>query len=603
MKFEVFLQQLLGVWWQSLLALLLLAFSARGVGCWLLPRRRDEFIRFALGVAVLAVLYPWWWRNAPGWLGCVLLIPAARGAWDIPWKTLKDDWRLYLVLGLFGVLTLASAFLPPYLWDEQVYQTLLYARFPEAAGKIDNPYAAYPLLPHFSLMWVRSLGGLSLPRLAVWLLSLFLGGKLYLETRRRCKNPAFAAVASAVVMLSPLALVLHNGFYAESFIALFALAGFVTLENPGEDTAPGGEARRQLLAGVFAGACVAVKLTGLGAALMLAIVASKRRYFRCFFAAAVFAALPFFIRPWLTFGNPLYPFGSALWGSEKAKLVENVYRALGSDYGTGKIVGTATGWITVCFTGGKVYDGVVCGFGVLALTILLFVSLWRSRDKASLVSLGALAAGYFFWAMTSQQSRFLYPLLFVAVLLLADNFQVFEGRRAQLAAIGLPVVGAVLSWQTLYPQLVTHVTAWRIIPMARREPGRFLAVTTNDPAYFNALKLLGQVAPENARVLLLGERRGLYVPRRTEQGSPLFQEARLTPVPKTADELWQGIKDFDYVLLGSGQDRIDHLKSYNQVDALLERHLSTLQRRGKVRLVWVPPGVECQPLLEVVHEP
>ena len=113
MKFEVFLQQLLGVWWQSLLALLLLAFSARGVGCWLLPRRRDEFIRFALGVAVLAVLYPWWWRNAPGWLGCVLLIPAARGAWDIPWKTLKDDWRLYLVLGLFGVLTLASAFLPP----------------------------------------------------------------------------------------------------------------------------------------------------------------------------------------------------------------------------------------------------------------------------------------------------------------------------------------------------------------------------------------------------------------------------------------------------------------------------------------------------------
>ena len=603
MKFESFLLLLSGAWWQTLLAQVLLLFAARGIGCLLLPRRRDEFIRFALGAAVLALLYPWWWRNAPGWLGGILLLPAARGVWDIPWKTLKDDWRLYLVLGGFGVFTLASAFLPPYVWDEQVYQTLLYARFPETAGKIDNPYSAYPLLPHFFMMWVRSWGGLSLPRLTVWLLSLFLGGKLYLETRRRCKSPVFAAVAAAVVMLSPLALVLHNGFYAESFVALFALAGFLTLENPTEDYGAGSEARRQLLAGVFAGACVAVKLTGVGAALMLAIIASKRRYFRCFAAAAVFAALPFFIRPWLTFGNPVYPFGSALWGSEKAKLVENVFRALGSDYGTGKIVGTATGWLTVCFAGGKVYDGVVCGFGVLALTLLLFFGLWRSRDKSSLVSFGALAAGYFFWAMTSQQSRFLYPLLFVAVLLLADNFHVFEGRNMRLAAILLPAVGAVVSWQMLYPQLKTHVTAWRIIPMARREPGRFLVLTTNDPGYFNALKLLGRVAPAEARVLLLGERRGLYVPRRFEHGSPLFQEARLTPVPKTADELWQGIKDFDYVLLGSGQNRIDHLERYNQVDALLERHLSTLQRRGKVRLVRVPENVECQPVLEVVREP
>ena len=601
-RIDLFMLQLQGQWYQSASALLLLFFAARGVGCWLLPRRCDEFIRFSLGVIVLAVLYPWWYPELPGWAGGVLLIPAARGAWDIPWKKLKDDWHLYLVLGLFGALTLASAFLPPYIWDEQVYQTLLYARFPEAAGKIDNPYSAYPLLPHFFMMWVRSWGGLSVPRLVVWLLSLFLAGKLYLETVRRSKSAGFGTVAAAVVMLSPLALVLHNGFYAESFIALFALAGFLTLEDQGG--APDGEARRQLLAGVFAGACIAVKLTGAGAALMLAVVASKRRYFRCFIAAAVFAALPFFIRPTLVFGNPVYPFGSALWGGEKAKLVENVFRALGSDYGTGKVVGTATGWLTVCFAGGKVYDGVVCGFGVLALTLLLFFCMWQRRDKASLVSFGALAAGYVFWAMTSQQSRFLYPLLFPAALLLADNFRVFEGRRARLVAISLPVVGAALSCAWIYPQLRNHVTAWRIVSVARSAPRRFLAETTCDRSgYFNALMVLDHVAPKNARVLLIGERRGLYVPRRFEHGSPLFQEARLTPVPKSADELWQGIKDFDYVLLGSTQEQIDHLESYKPVEEVLGRHLSTLQRRGKVRLVRVPAGVDCQTLLEVVHEP
>ena len=599
--FNVFLLQLQGVWWHSALALLLLFAAARGIGCLLLPRRRDEFVRVALGTAVLAWLYPWWMHVPPRWAGCLLLIPAV-GVWNMPWRELKHNWRLYSILFIFGAYTLASAFLPPYVWDEQVYQTVLWSRYPEALWRIDNPYAAYPLLPHLFMMWMRPLGGLSLPRLIVWALSLFLAGKLYLETAKRSKSPVFGAVASAAVMLSPLALVLHNGFYAESFIALFALAGFLTLEGGDEDRDGGDEARRQLLAGVFAGACVAVKLTGVGAALMLTILASKRRRLQWFIFAAAVTALPFFIRPYMVFGNPFYPFGSALWGGEKAKLVESVFRALG-DYGPGKFVGAATGWLAVCFMDGKSYDGVVCGFGVMALTILSLAALRIRRDKASLVTFGALAAGYVFWAMTSQQSRFLYPLLFPLVLLLADNFPAFAGRRARMLALSLPVLGIALSWSWLSPQLRSHVTAWRIVRMARRDPENFLVRTTGDAAYFNSLILLDAVAPKDARVLLICERRGLYVPRNSEQGSPLFQEARLTPEPRTAEDLWRGIKDFDYVLLGSGQGHVDHLKRYDELEKRIGRQIVSLQRRGRLVLVSPPAGVECQPLLKVVHEP
>lgn len=603
MSFGLFLSQLLGAWWRSVLALLLLFAAARGVGCWLLPRRRGEFVRIALGMAVLAWLYPWWWRGVPGWFGALLAFPAVRGVWDIPWRSLKSDCRLCAALCLIGAATLGSAFLPPYLWDEQIYQTVLFARFPETVGRIDNPYSAYPLLPHFFMMWVRSWGGIAVPRLAVWALSLLLAGKLYLEASRRSKCPAFGAVAAATVMLSPLALVLHNGFYAESFIALFALAGFLVLENHDEVPGDHDDVEIQLLAGVFAGACVAVKLTGVGAALMLTVLASKRRRLHWFFLAAAVTALPFFIRPWLTFGNPFYPFGSAWWGGESSRLVEQVFRALG-DYGLRNIAGVAGGWLLVCFVDDKLYDGVVCGFGVLALMILLVVTFLKCRDKSALISFGALAVGYFFWTATSQQSRFLYPLIFPAVLFLADGFQVFSERRLRLLALALPVLGMALSWSWIYPQLRHHVTAWRVLPIARREPGRFLSVTTKDPAYFNSLLLLGAVAPKDARVLLLGERRGLYVPRRSEYGSPLFQEARLTPAPRTADELWQGIKDFDYVLLGSGQSRIDHLNDYDRVEQLIGKQILELQRRGRVVLVLPPSGVEeCQPLLKVIHEP
>ena len=599
MDFDLFLAQMLGTWWRSVSALLLLSFAARGVGCWLLPRRGGEFIRLALGMACLAWLFPWWWKEMPSWASLALLVPVARGVWGLPWSRWLEEWPLYLVLGIFGAFTLGSAFLPPFTWDEQVYQTFIWARFPETLGKTDNPYSAYPLLPHFFLMWARGWSGLSLPRLAVWLLSLILGSKLYLETKRRTRSTAWGIVITACVMLSPTALILHQGFYAESFVALFALAGFLVLE--GEEPGIDDDMRRQLLAGVFAGACAAVKLTGGGAALMLTIIVSGRRRFQWFFPTAMATALPFFIRPWLTFGNPFYPFGSALWGNDGARMVENVYRAMG-DYGYGKFAGAAVGWLTVCFAEPGVHDG-VCGFGVLALTVLLLFCLWRRRDKAALISFAALAAGYFFWALTSQQSRFVYPLLFPLALLAADNLKAFPDRRAKWI-LALPISGMLFSLPWIQPQLVHHVTAWRMLAEgnARSDPGRFLALT-RDVKYFNTLKLLGKVAPQDARVLLLCERRSLYVPRRVEHGAPLFQNARLTPPPRTSSELWRGIRDFDYILFGSGQGRMDHLESYDKVEASMELLLLELVKQGRLRPVLPPAGVQCQPLLEVVHEP
>ena len=600
MDFELFLVQMLGDWRWSVAMLLLLFFAARGLGCWLLPHRRDEFVRAALGVTVLAWLYPWWWTGIPDWAGALLLIPAARGLWKLPWSELKRDWRLYPVLGIFGAATLGSAFLPPFTWDEQVYQTLLWARFPECAGKIDNPYSAYPLLPHFFMMWARCWGKLTLPRLTVWLLSLLLAGKIYRETARRSGSAVFGAVASVCVMLSPLALMLHQAFYAEGFVAFFLLAGFVVLETPSENPGKADDLQRQLLAGVFAGACAAVKLTGVGAALLLTILASKRRNFRYFFPAAALTALPFFIRPWLTFGNPVYPFGSALWCGGSAQMVENIYRALG-DYGFGKLAGAAIGWITVCFADENIYDG-ACGFSVLALVILLLAGLRLRRDKAALVSFAALATGYLFWALTSQQSRFLYPLFFPTALLAADEFKALPDRRLRIVALVLPVLGLIFSGLWVYPKLLHHVTAWRMLPLARREPGRFLAMT-RDARFMNTLKLLNMRTPRNARVLLLFERRGLYVPRRFGYGSPRFQEARLTPEPRSARELWSGIKDFDHILIGSGQQHIDHLKNYDQIEARIGDQLVELVRQGRLRQIRPPAGVECQPLLEVVHEP
>lgn len=601
MSFDVFISEFQGSWWQSLAALLLLLFASRGVGCWLLPKSHDEFIRFALGAAFLAWLYPWWLPGAvPKWIPTVLLLfPAARGAWKLPRWSIADHWPLCTAVGIFGAATLASAFLPPDAWDEQVYQTVLYAEFPAVCGASDNPYAAYPLLPQLLMQWVRPLGGSALPRLAVWALSLMLSGKLYLETSRRGGNALFGAVLTVCVMLSPLALTIHRSFYAEGFIALFLLAGMAASETPeGSDEDP---RRQMMLAGIFAGACCAVKLTGVGAALVLMVSAFRRRRFGWFALAAALMAAPFFMRAALSFGTPFYPFGAKLFGEEKTVLVENIYRELGSYGGNNGAAGIAFGWLRACFDDGKTFDGVACGFGMLALIILTVWSVCRLRSKSAWVGFSALAAGYLFWALTSRQSRFLYPLLFPASLLLADGHAGARERVEKLAAVVLLATGTILSWTWIYPMLRHHFFAWRMVSDARRDPGRYLAWKSNDPAYFNSLKMLGTV-PENSRVLLLFERRRLYVPRYCEQGSPLFQEVRLTPAPETADELWNGIRDFDHLLLGSGQGRVDHLDKYDPVERQVDELVVELVRRGRLRWMRPPAGVDAQPLFEVVHE-
>lgn len=593
MESDAFIASLYGGIFQNFFALLLLLFASRGAGCWLLPRRGGEFLRFALGMAALAWLYPWWWRVAPNLLWtALLLIPAARGVWKCPLLTYRRHWRLLLLLAAVGIVSSASALLPPFTWDEQVYQTVLWTRFTESARRIDNPYAAYPLAPQLFMQWVRGIGGLALPRLMVWALSLILAGKLFVEARRRSGSAPFGGVLAACVMLSPLALTVNQSFYAEGFVALFALAGFLALE-PGT----GDEKLDAVLAGVFAGACVTVKLTGGGAALMIGVLALKRRrHLKWFIPAAAVTALPFFIRPWLVFGNPVYPFFAGWFGGEKTVLVERVFRALG-DFGGGRIRGVI-GWLLVCFDSGF-SDGVVCGFGVMVMILMLLCLICIRRDMKRWRYLAALATGYVFWALTSRQTRFLYPLLFTSALMLAESVPPLKARKS--GGLALLLALAVVATAGSYPRLRHYWTAWRMLPQAQQDPARFLALATKDPAYFNTLKLLGAVVPKQARVLLLFERRSLYVPRYFEHATPLFQEARLTPPPRSADELWRGIRDFDYLLFGSTLEHVDRLPWYGGIETQLGQLLIELVKDGRLRPIPGPSGVEFQPLLEVVH--
>ena len=106
------------------------------------------------------------------------------------------------------------------------------------------------------------------------------------------------------------------------------------------------------------------------------------------------------------------------------------------------------------------------------------------------------------------------------------------------------------------------------------------------------LDYLSRETPEESRVLLLFERRGLFVPRDYRIGTPYFQEKFFTPVPESADAVLETLQreGIDYILVGATEQNPEHLEVYDRENFKLSLHLRSLLRSGALRLIPVPGG-------------
>ena len=122
---------------------------------------------------------------------------------------------------------------------------------------------------------------------------------------------------------SPLALSMMRSSYVEVFIMLNMLVALLVLRETKASW------RSICLCGLLAGGAVAVKLTGIGVAVIIFIFlwskyqksfVNKRFYLLLYFAlGGIFMALPFYLRPYLLTGNPFYPFLASWFGGGEAE--------------------------------------------------------------------------------------------------------------------------------------------------------------------------------------------------------------------------------------------------------------------------------------------
>ncbi len=598
----------------NLTAVILLLTAALGVGGTLLHRLMPTYrppltVALCLGLILLA------WLAltasplilaAPAWAVWLFLLPgAAAGILTLrradPGRWLRQHWIATGIILLAVLWFGASTLLPPFSWDEQTYQLALPVHW-LAEGSTrptpDLPYSGFPLLPQFLVMLLLKMAGLATARMLILLLFGVLFLTLYDELQHYAGQRT-AILLTVIFALSPLVLAMIREFYAEVFLALPLLAAWQLRRLTGDDRNP----HQGWLYGILAGGVAAVKLTGAGTSLAILMLAIPPGFFRRinrrenwltaggFLLAAVVLAAPFYLRPALFLGNPCYPFLGGLFGTPSPEL-EAYHHAMGDfRYGIGWLPGIAYSWLFTAFYE-DIYDGITTGwpFAVCALAapLLCYLAWWRgNRPAGAHLLAGAITLVlYLFWCVTAQQTRFLLPLYPILLIFAAQGLATL-GNRFKALILGVLLLGGALSFDWYAFRHGWY--SWMLTDLSLTRPAEVLARAMRGPDMVSGYHYLLQNTPPETRVLLLFDRRSLYCPRFSRNGTPGFQEwidwgddPQADLMPKLREHR------IDCILLNTLERNPDQLEVARNKDIALAEQLRGALRRGDLVMEEIP---------------
>jgi hypothetical protein len=513
---------------------------------------------------------------------------------------------------IVAIFTLGSALCVPYIWDELTYHIALPYRWIKAGSLAvfeDNAFSGFPALPQLLFRLGCQNGGILFPRLLVWAsyLSLFTAIYIYL---RAYANRFIVLIMTFMFITSPLLINMMRSTYVEVFIMLNMLTALLLIRETKNSW------KTIFVCGMLSGGIVATKLTGIGIAAIIFIFlwfkyqksfAAKRSSLFIYFAlGGICMALPFYLRPWLLTGNPFYPFLASWFGGCEADILVSKYHYLmaNTHFGLRSVLGFFTVFILIAFDGSS-FDGIILGWTFIAFALLGVWWLRNLRDeekvfwRVKIYLPTAIIFYYVFWFMTSQQTRFLQPLLFLVLLTAIHGIRTLEmkSQKNTIVILMLIWIGCFL-----YPPVkgyslgssnwlaVRHFTlAWRSMQYFPKCSVEFLKFAVRDPGYIESMTALAAKTPPDSKVMLLYERRGLYCPRPYVIGTPYWQVKYNTPVAESPEEFYNSlIKDnIQYIILGGSTRNPDEIGGeYLKKKEQLMNQINYLVSNKKLSVIW-----------------
>ncbi len=429
-------------------------------------------------------------------------------------------WVLVLLLPLL-VLPTVAAMAPPHNWDEVAYGAALPRDYALAGRFFYNadygPYSAFPgnyealatasLVLMGDVIPVRVLNVLLALGLAVIAVNL----SRDLGVSRPVALCAAVLVLSADALLASVPMVKNdvaNAFFQS--LALLSIASYAARREPS----------RLALGAFFLGTAVGTKYSSLQFALCVASLtvglvlggsgsrSQKLRRLGVFGIITSAAALPWYARNYVVFGNPFFPFLNELLGARNGFTAE--HSAI-----TREMFGGLNGYSWSTGTVSAFLSRAASGFGwvpVLLSVPGLLAAVARKRDAAS----AFLGAALLSFGLIALFAGIWLPRYFLSLLVLSSAFagaalaeilrvaQLVLGRRAPVVALGLLTValgGSSIRWQwRTSGELVrdvlrlerqqfvrTHAPYWSLADWANRNlaPGDKIGIGVNvQPFYY-----------------------------------------------------------------------------------------------------------------------
>jgi hypothetical protein len=459
--------------------------------------------------------------------------------WPPDWRRLRLP-RFQLELSLLsGTLTCALPVLfllslvPVMAWDSDTYHLTLPKLYAAHGGFRLIPFNVYSNWP----LNIELLFGLAL-QLKDWILAnqveFLFGVATVLAIYRFAsqRDDRYAGLLAAVLFISnPIVLFEFWVAYVDTAFAFFFFMGFWLLERYAE--APRQGRTWLLMAGICAGILSGIKLTGPTAAgclgLLCLLLTRKSmtwghslRNLLCYFALpCLVMAAPWWIKSWYYTGNPFYPFlyevfGGPHWSDELAAQFRHWHRSIGMGRGLADYLLLPVRVILLGEPGYARFDGSINRLWIFWLPVAILGARRNPLVRHALI----VSFLYFaFWAASSQQMRFLIPILpllaVATALTIADLLRrVPPGRTQRAIAAGVSLV-AVCSLGVLVEFLpavfsVTGVAIQHGQPAGAQSPEKAPATPG---AVRPVLSFINKNLPPDARIMFLNTNHGFFCER------------------------------------------------------------------------------------------
>lgn len=414
---------------------------------------------------------------------------------------------------------------PPVSWDDSVYHLTLPRLYLEHGGfrPVEmSVYSNWPLGTELLFAAAMLVSGYPLAKLVHLGFGLLVLYALALGCRQLGRGATFAPwFALALFLANDVVLFELRVAYVDLAYAFFFLTGFLFLERARAEPTRAGVFL--LLGGLCGGLLVGIKLTGIVGAALLGLMALRtgwRSLTRFAFPVAALW-LPWLAKSAWATGNPFYPFlfGGPDWSSALGEQFSAWQRSIGMGRG---VLDYLLLPVRVILEGGRGYDRFDGEIGELWIVLVPLALVFIPRSPAIRRLLGVAGLYFLFWALSSQQMRFLIPILpllaLAATLALDELFTLVTARRRLIAtasiavAIALPIWAA---WRYLAP-------GYRLLAVYQGSERETLLESVVPPVF----AFIDAELPRDARILMLNTNQGFFC-RREYLADSFFEASQI----------------------------------------------------------------------------